>query len=45
VVEKLKAMIERWQESAIAARLEQDEDAAGDLSADELERLRALGYI
>jgi arylsulfatase A-like enzyme len=45
VVAELKAVIERWQESAIAARLKQDEGAEGDLSADELERLRALGYI
>jgi arylsulfatase A-like enzyme len=45
VVEQLRAVIERWRQSAVAARLQQDADAAGDLSADELERLRALGYI
>jgi arylsulfatase A-like enzyme len=45
VVAQLKELIERWRASAIAARLPDEGEAAGDLSADELERLRALGYI
>ena len=44
-VELLKDVLERWLSAAQAARLPSDADAEGELSAEELERLRSLGYI
>ncbi|MFQ5527103.1 MAG: sulfatase [Thermoanaerobaculia bacterium] len=45
VVTRLAATLERWREGAVAARLPSSEEAAKGLSADELERLRSLGYL
>lgn len=45
IVERLHAALERWRASAEAARLPSDEEASEGHSAQELERLRALGYI
>jgi arylsulfatase A-like enzyme len=42
VVERLAGMIASWQEAALAARLPSDGDA--EMSPEELEQLRALGY-
>jgi arylsulfatase len=43
VVERLAAKIESWQEEATAARVEPDGETA-EVSEEELEKLRALGY-
>ena len=45
VVERLSQQLEQWHEQALAARLPSDEEFKGGLSAQELERLRSLGYI
>ncbi|MGH9380490.1 MAG: sulfatase [Thermoanaerobaculia bacterium] len=45
IVERLHAALESWRASAEAARLPTDEAASEGHSAQELERLRALGYI
>ena len=45
VVERLSQQLEQWHEQALAARLPSDEEFKGGLSAEELERLRSLGYI
>lgn len=44
VVSRLAAQLERWREGAQAARLPEAERAE-DLSAEERERLRSLGYV
>ncbi len=44
VVERLAAMLEQWREQATAARLPSDAEIQEDLSTEELERLRSLGY-
>ncbi len=44
-VAALARLIERWRESALAARLPADAETVEGLSAAELERLRALGYL
>ena len=43
-VEELKSLIERWRSDAEAARIT-DEGLAEELSPEELEELRALGYV
>lgn len=43
VVAKLAGLIEEWQEAALAAKLPEVADA--EMSPEELERLRALGYV
>ena len=45
VVEPLSQQLELWHEQALAARLPSDAEAQEGLSAEELERLRSLGYI
>ena len=45
VVTRLAADLERWRRRSEAARLPSDDDVAATLGADELERLRSLGYI
>ena len=45
VVDRLAADLERWRRRAEAARLPADADLADTLSADELDRLRSLGYL
>lgn len=42
-VSRLRGVIEKWQEAALAARL--DPASTEGMSAEELERLRALGYV
>jgi arylsulfatase A-like enzyme len=44
-VEKLKAELELWQNAVEQAKLPRAEEAVENLPADELERLRNLGYI
>jgi arylsulfatase A-like enzyme len=43
VVERLKIRLADWHEMAVAARVEPEADA--EMSASELQQLRALGYI
>ena len=45
VVERLSQQLEQWHEQALAARLPSDDEFKGGLRAQELERLRSLGYI
>jgi arylsulfatase A-like enzyme len=45
VVKRLARDIEAWRQSAQSARLKPDADAGRSMSAEELERLRSLGYI
>ena len=45
VVERLSEQLEAWHRQAMAERLEADDDATEGMSAEELERLRSLGYI
>lgn len=45
IVERLHAALESWRASVEAARLPADGTAPEGQSAEELERLRALGYI
>ncbi len=44
-VKRLSRLIEEWREKSSANRLKPDAEAAQSLSQEELERLRALGYI
>lgn len=44
IVERLAEQLEAWREATLAARVEADEDAEG-ISAEELQRLRSLGYV
>lgn len=44
-VERLARQLEGWRQMAESSRLENDEALAADASPEELERLRALGYI
>lgn len=44
-VARLKALLDAWRERAAVARIPPDDVTAGSVSADELERLRALGYV
>ena len=45
MVEPLSQQLELWRKQALAARLPSDAEAQEGLSAEELERLRSLGYI
>lgn len=44
VVDKLKAALARWRETAVAAQLPESDSVEG-LSEEELRKLRSLGYI
>ena len=43
-VESLSRLLDGWQESALAARVE-TEEAAASLSDEEIRKLRSLGYL
>ena len=45
VVERLQRLLTDWQSYAEAARLPPDAESVEGMSAEELERLRSLGYI
>jgi arylsulfatase A-like enzyme len=45
VVERLAKELDRWRQRVEAAKLPPDKELEGTLSADELKRLRSLGYI
>ena len=45
IVERLTKEIDRWQRQAESAQLQSDEELGATLSADELKRLRSLGYV
>ncbi|HXV64732.1 MAG TPA: sulfatase [Vicinamibacteria bacterium] len=45
LVERLSTQLGRWREWAAANKLPTDEQEAGTLDAEELERLRSLGYV
>ncbi len=45
VVARLLSQLQRWRETAVAARLPSDAEAAESLSAEDLERLKSLGYL
>ena len=45
IVERLAKDVDRWQRQAEVAQLQSDEDLTSALSADELKRLRGLGYV
>lgn len=45
VVERLRRELEAWRRTVASARLKPDSEAAAALSPEELERLRALGYV
>lgn len=45
IVERLTAALASWQTGAESVRLKADTDAAKNMSQEELERLRSLGYI
>ena len=45
IVERLSKDIDRWQRQAESAQLKSDEELSSTLSADELRRLRSLGYV
>jgi hypothetical protein len=45
VVERLAKELAAWRKRADSMRLPPDSQLAGSLNAEELERLRALGYI
>ena len=45
VVKELAAELERWREMATSKKLPSDADTAASASPEELERLRALGYL
>lgn len=44
-VAEMKAVLDAWQEKALAARLVADSEAERSMSQQELERLRSLGYV
>jgi arylsulfatase A-like enzyme len=45
VVQRLAKALNGWQTMTVAARLKPDAETAKTLSADELQRLRSLGYV
>jgi arylsulfatase A-like enzyme len=45
VVQRLRRELEAWRKTVAAARLKPDGETSQSLSAEELERLRALGYV
>ena len=45
IVARLGAALEDWRTKTVAVKLTSDKDAAAELSPEELERLKSLGYI
>jgi arylsulfatase len=45
IVKRLAQVIEGWHSTAIAARLKPDSENTGNLTPEQLQRLRSLGYI
>ena len=45
IVTRLARALDGWRAMAVAQRLKPDADTVKTLGADELERLRALGYV
>jgi hypothetical protein len=45
IVAKLSRELEAWRRMAVGARLKPDSELASTVSGEELERLRALGYV
>ena len=45
VVARLSKLIVGWREMAMAARVKPDAETTKAMSADELQRLRSLGYV
>ena len=45
VVERLAAELTRWEQQTEVARLASDDELSGTMTADELKRLRSLGYL
>jgi hypothetical protein len=45
VVQRLAKAIEGWRAMATAARLKPDTEATGNMTPEQLQRLRSLGYI
>ena len=45
IVERLTQDIDRWLRQSESAQLTSDEELSSELSADELKRLRGLGYV
>src|SRR5262245_52185467 len=45
IVARLARVLDAWHKSALQARLKPDSDAAATMTPDQIERLRALGYI
>jgi arylsulfatase A-like enzyme len=45
MVERLAKLLEAWRQHAHAARLKPDSEVAKELSGEQLERLRSLGYV
>jgi hypothetical protein len=45
IVERLAKELQAWRQRAQSMRLKPDSQLAGSLSGEELERLRALGYV
>lgn len=45
IVARLAAQLEAWHKWALANRLPSDGEAASDMTSEELERLRSLGYV
>ncbi len=45
IVERLKLLLEAWRKEAVASRIAADEQATKDISPEDLERLRSLGYV
>ena len=45
VVARLAKALDGWHKMALAARLEPDSQATQGMSAEQLERLRSLGYV
>jgi len=45
VVERLSKQLEGWKRMATQARLKPDSDETKGMTAEQLERLRSLGYV
>jgi hypothetical protein len=45
IVTRLSEQLDRWQKWAVEHKLPTNEQATGDMSSEELDRLRSLGYV